>query len=373
MENRYKLTALLAFAAIIAVACPACGQIVYGQPTTGNLQFIYNNWTLKKSLVEVGISQTTVPLSGFVPLGENLEAEFYVATSSNSLDLSLVELNLSGLSDFRLQINRSFANDALLLSGGVNLPTGKKNLDLSAEWLVLQYLSQNYLNFPTIRLGEGFGFNLLFGGAAMLGSVRCGAGVMYQYNGTYKPYADAGDYNPGDLLSMNAGGDLQKGLSSLSGDIIYNVYTADRLDSKKIFRQSPDADLRLGWIYDNKAYVVNTGFRYQIRGRNTRYDEGDEILEQLKLYGNEFSAGGSVIWNIKKDWSVAPSLEIRLIAGNEQVFGSSKIFGFGGTLGRKLGKNADFVFGYKYFTGSTDGGNIDLSGFQLTGGLNIGI
>jgi hypothetical protein len=373
MENRYKLTALLVFAAILMVAGPTWGQIVYGQATTGNLQFIYNNWTLKKSLVEVGISQTTVPLSGFVPLGENLEAEFYIATSSNSLDLSLVELNLSGLSDFRLQISRSFADDALLLSGGVNLPTGKKNLNLSTEWLVLQYLSQNYFNFPTIRLGEGFGFSLLFGGATMLGSVRCGAGLMYQYNGTYKPYAEAGDYNPGDLLSMNAGGDLQKGLSSFSGDIIYNIYTTDRLDGEKIFRQSPDADLRLGWRYDNKAYVINTGVRYQIRGRNTRYDEGDEILEQLKLYGNEFSAGGSVSWNIRNDWSVAPSLDMRLIAGNEQVFGSSKIYGFGATLGRKFGKNADFTFGYKYLTGSTDGGNIDLSGYQLTAGLNIGI
>jgi hypothetical protein len=357
----------------LSMTSPIQSQIIYGQQTSGDLQIIYSHWTLKSERGTIKIGQFMSPIGGFIPLGENFEASFYVAGSSNKLNLPQKEMNLSGLSDCHLQINHSFLNDAFLLSGGVNLPTGKKNLDLAEEWLVMEYLSQDYLAFPMSRLGEGFGCNILAGVAFSTGAMQCGAGAMYQYTGTYEPYKDAGEYNPGDVYSANVGADLKTGYMTWSADIIYTGYTTDKLEDKKSFKQSPQVDMRLGGIYGNRAFSTSAELRYLIRGRNTRYSETETIVEQLKIYGNEFMAGGNIAWSFAGGWSLAPSAEMRLIAANEEDVGKSNIYGFGGELGRKLGNSASLNLGFKYLTGDADGGKIDLTGYQISAAFRTGL
>ena len=54
---------------------------------------------------------------------------------------------------------------------------------------------------------------------------------------------------------------------------------------------------------------------------------------------------------------------------DENMSEGSTIFGFGGEYARNIGTGVDINLGLTYYTGSANGGNISLSGFQLTGGL----
>lgn len=355
---------------VLAGGSTARGQIVYGQPTAGNIEAVYNSWTLDEDGTETTVSQFMIPVTGFVPLQEDFELSFYAANSSNNLEAAGQEYTLNGLSDVRLQVNHSFSEDHILLSAVVNLPTGKKELDFSEEWQVLQALSTNYLSFPMQRFGEGFGFSLLLGGAAMLGeNIRGGAGVMYQYVGSYKPYEGFGDYNPGDLFSVNAGADLEQGSTVWSLDAIYTRYTTDQVNDISSFKQTPQLDMRFSVQNSGEKIGLSGLLRYVLRGDNKIFSPEGEELTPLKLYGDEFTVAGALTWMFKPEWYLRPAADIRTVAGNDIDFDNSTIIGLGAGLSKDLGDNMKVEGGYKLYTGSADGGEIDLSGYQITFGL----
>ncbi|UCD17493.1 MAG: hypothetical protein JSV44_00875 [Candidatus Zixiibacteriota bacterium] len=367
---RIKKTCCL-LAVLLAVCSPAAwGQILYGQPTAGSIQFSYTDWSIESSSGKTTISQLTIPVNGFIPLQNDFEALFYVASSSNDLVERGTEYSLAGMSDFRLMLNRSFMDDHLVTSLGVNLPLGKKKLDLSKEWIIIDYLSDNYLSFPVRRFGEGLGLSLLFGGAGSAGEMRYGAGVMYQYNGTYEPYEGYDDYNPGDLVSFNLGAEIHSDEFTLGSDLIISLYTADRSGDTRVYKQGDQVDFRLAGSHGTELFAATAAVRYLWRGAQTGYDtDTDKEIESLKSYGNEFVVTGMVSWSLMSDWSFAPAAELKLISANEMGFDNSSVFGFGAGIGRKLGERVNFDVGARLYTGNADGGNVDLSGFQITGGL----
>ncbi len=362
---------LIIIAAIIMFACSgASAQIIYGTPTTGGIQFLYTDWTIKNGDAKTTISQSTIPLTGFVPLQENLEAQFYAASSFNSLTRSGTDFTMSGLTDVRVMLNRSFSDDRFLASVGLNLPVGKKKLSLDDEWVVVEYLSQNFLNFPVRRLGQGLGVSLMLGGVGALGQLKCGGGIMYQVNGSYEPYKGFKNYNPGDMFSINGGTEYNKDNLTLSTNLIYSTYSTDNVNGDKVFSQGDEVNFSVGGLLKQKKYDATAAVHYTWRGRNATYDTTGSVIERLKFYGNEFSVGTVVTWYPVQDWSVSPGIDYKIIASNENGFGDSKIFGFGARFGRQLSENTDVGLGVKFYTGKADDSRLDLSGTQITAGIS---
>jgi hypothetical protein len=371
MQNHKFLIIITAAVGILLSASSASGQIIYGQPPWAGTRLIYSHWSLDSSGSTVEINQFMLPVSGFVPVKDNLEVRFYMANASNDVDDSVGSYSMSGLSDLRLQINQSLAEDRILTSVGINLPTGKKKLNLIEERLVMNYLSQNYLSFPIRRLGEGIGLNFLIGAAAASGETRYGASVMFQLNGAYEAYEGDGDYNPGEQLSISAGAETKLSDILLNANMIFSTYSVDKLDGNKIFKQSRQLDIVLGGSYSTKRYAISAGMRYLIRDRNTRYvpDSTEAISDQLKIFGNEFSFDTRFSWMPSEMWYIMPMMDLRVIAANEIDNGGSNIFGLGIETGRKLGKAIEAGVGLKYMTGSAGDGKFDLSGFQFSTSL----
>lgn len=373
MNNHKNIIVAGVAAAIILLSSSALGQIVYGQPASAGFRLIYSHWSIKyNDGATVKINQFMLPVSGFIPIRENVEARFYVADASNKLNLPTEDYTLSGLSDMRLQISSALLDEHLLTSLGINLPTGKKELDFDKEGQVMDYLSLNYLSFPIRRLGEGLGINLLAGLAESSGNTRYGVSACWGYTGAYKAYEEAADYDPGDLFSINAGLDVKGDKTSLAMDMAFTTYGTDELDNQKVFKQSDMFDIHAGWNYFEESYTFGFDSRYLIRGRNTTYDTtaAETIRDQLKIYGNEFFLGGNFFWTKTNSQHFGPVAELRLIGANEYDFGSSSNIGFGFEYGTKLGKSANLGLGMKYYTGKADDGNIDLSGYQVSANLS---
>ncbi|MCP4570191.1 MAG: hypothetical protein GY841_21635 [FCB group bacterium] len=368
--NKMLKTAALGGLLIALTSMPAIGQIIYDQPTAGSINIEYIGWTVESDSSSTDISQLVLPISGFIPLQDNLEMRFSVANMSSSIDYGTDEYDLAGLNDIRLQVNKSLADDRLLLSLGVNLPTGKKELTLDEEYRVLQILSLNFLEFPIRSLGGGMGFNIMAGGATMAGDARLGLALTYQLNGSYTPYEDYDDYDPGDQFSVIAGADLPQGRHNLSAQAIYTAYTDDLIDGDKVFAQGDQFDLRLTDRMGGEAFAVEALVGMLFRGNNTRYDSTEKVIEQLKLYGNEFYLFGGVTWLPEPKWSVTPSMQFRSISDDDRDSGSSSLLGLGATVGRQMSEKAGLSFGLTYYTGSADGGDLDISGLRFSLGLS---
>ena len=369
MRN-HKGTMLGAMVIIIGLsAASADAQIIYGRPTSGHLQLVYSNWSLEDEYGKVDVSQLMIPATGFIPLQENLELRFSAADASTTVGVDNADYSLSGLTDLRLQVNQSLSDDKLLLSLGINLPTGKKKLSQDEDRLIMEFLTQNYLTFPLRRYGEGFGVNGLVGAAAVSGNIRYGGTLMYQINGAYQAYQEQGDYKPGNQFRASLGADTRSDAWRWAADVAFSVYSTDKIDAQQVYKQGSHLDLHLGSGYDAEKTKINVDFRYLIRSRNTHYDSTGAVFDQLKVYGNEFYFGSRVAYAPSKAWFVAPLADLRLIAGNEYEFGGSYTVGIGVESGRTFGEGFDFAAGFKYYTGSADDGNIDLAGWQLTAGL----
>jgi hypothetical protein len=362
MKSKYLLlTALL----LPVLAGGTSAQIMYGQPSAADLQFIYTHWDIDAgdSLGEASVDQMSFPLRGFIPAGDNAEMLIYLAGAWNSLDRPATdEYTLTGLGDARLQYNRSFVDDQLLLSIGLNLPSGKRELSIEDEAPVLTTLSQSYLSFPMRQFGEGFGFSIMLGGAQMLGAFRAGASAMYQYNGSYAPYEGVDDYDPGDMISFNAGIDRSFENGQIGANAILSLYTKDKLEGSEVFKQSTAVDLRLTGQYGNDNGQLSGTIGYLVRGRNTTFVENTE--EEVKIYGNELWGRAGYMYGLGK-WRLGPVVELRNIAENEQDLGSATIFGGGAAISRSLGETMGFELSGRYYTGEADGGDLDLTGYQL--------
>ncbi len=373
-----SLTALALLLAFVAVDVSA--QVVYGQPTAGGARFIYNSWKISNDEGDTTLSQFVTPVSGFIPVKENVDLSFFVASSSNKLKMPSEEMTLNGLTDFRLQGRRSFADDRVIASLGLNLPTGKKDLNQVDEYPVLLAMSANFLELPLRRLGEGFGFNALLGGATTMGDkVKAGIGLSYQFVGTYTPQSGLPDYNPGDVFAINGSTEIVDEDLTYLINVVYSLYSTDKSDGVDQFRQSPSLDIRFG--LNRKDEVISYGgmARYVVRGNNKLIDLKDpNAISFSKVYGNEFSFAAHLGWTMAEDWYIVPEAEVRMIGSNDLYFDHSTVFGFGGSAGRQLGKNFHVNGGFKLYTGSVEtldpGDNnakisSDLSGYRITLGL----
>ncbi|MEA2031004.1 MAG: hypothetical protein U9N55_05340 [candidate division Zixibacteria bacterium] len=370
MRNK-TLLYIVCMLIVIGGFSSAFGQIRYGQNTAGQLKFTYSHWKIENGDTATTIDQMSFPVSGFLPLKDNLEMHLFFAGATNNINNNNNDISLSGLGDMRLQVNQSLSDDQWLVSAGLNLPTGKKSLDPDGRQ-ILSALSENYLSFPVRRLGRGLGFNVLLGTAraSSSGNTRYGGGIMYQFNGTYEPYEGTGDYNPGDMISANAGVDISSGPTTVSIDAIYSLFAEDKVNDNKVFCQSPLLDLRLGVLRKMGSSSASLRLRYAMRGENKRYGgDNNEEISSLQLFGNEFLLAGNASFAVSESLYLIPLAELRLISENEQDFGNASIVGFGSNLDYKLGQQTKLTFGGKLYTGSADGGNFDLSGIQLTAGL----
>lgn len=363
---------ILIIIGIILLVSPGFTQIVFDQPSSGGGRMIYSHWSIEDKDGTKKLNQFVIPVYGFVPIKDNLEARFSLSTVSSNLDSAGTDYKLSGLSDLRVQFNQSLADDRLLLSVGLNLPTGKKKLNLTDEWPIMEYLSRDYINVPVRKYGEGLGINLLTGYATQAGEMQLGATMSIGIEGAYKAYETSegsDDYNPGDIFSLSVGADGPFKNWKVSSRISFTTYGTDKMDKKKIYRAGRQLALQFGAATDKGTYQIATNINYILRGRNTRYDSSEEINDQLQLYGNEFAWNSTVSFALADNYNIIPSLELRFVGANEEDLGKSHLFGLGSDLRRRFSDDIGANFGFKYYTGSADGGDIDLKGFQISLGL----
>lgn len=370
--GRVKFSFIIALMAwSVTAAGPASGQIIYGQPASAKLRVIMTSWETSSEGVERSLDQMYIPFSGFIPLQENLEARIFLGGVNNKLDDPEGTKKLSGPTDARIQINKSFSDDRLILSLGFNLPTGKTGLNFEEEWFVTNFLAQDFLAYPNRRLGGGLGVNTLLGGATIAGDYRLGGSVLYHYTGSYEAYQDNGDYDPGNYYSLTAGFKRPFDRFTWISDLTFTSYTDDKQDDLKIYNRGNQFLFRMGGVWQTSEFRASADARYFVRDRNAVYDLAGAIANQLQLYGNEFSLLGSLTWFFDdKKWEFGPLFNFRQIAANEYELGSASNIGVGLQAQRWLSPQYQLGLSYKYLTGEANGGGIDLSGYQLATSLS---
>lgn len=378
INSRIKRLAGLLIVFVLINCAQISAQIISNNLSSTATGFVYTHWTLKyPSNEKISLNQFWVPLSGYVAIQENIEVRYYLAGSSNNLELGKTqgERYLGGVGDARIELSRTFAKDRVMVSGGVNLPFGKTELGINDDRAIIDMLSQNFLEFPMRSFGQGLGLRLTVGAANNISeNTVLGVGAGFEYIGPYNPYFGIGEYDPGDVFSADLGISNRSKTTAYSFSMNYSLFMDDKLDKSKVFKQGQQFGMRARGVYDDDRYRVAAGAGYLFRGRNTRYDlQASSIVDRLKLYGNELVFSFEFGRYLPGGWRFSPLFSLLLIAGNEENLGESRVFTSGGSINKIFSKRYRASFWFKFMNGDADGKTIELSGYQLSTSLSAAI
>lgn len=311
---------------------------------------VYQSWTFENNY---SLTETAFPLVVYFPVNRQVSLSLRSSQATVGGDVS----QLSGMTDTQFQANYYLEKMNLVLTLGLNIPSGKKELSLE-EFQTSAAISYTYLNFTVPSFGQGFNIAPGFSWAAPFGDkFVLGLGATYQYRGGFNPLQDMPDpYKPGDEILATAGFDLKLNeVTSISLDFIYTRYGEDKIGGQKVFGAGDKI---------TASWQVRTFFgmhelrvigRYRSRGKNSYAIGGIFQAEPEKTTPDELEGIGYF------NYFLNSKLSIKFLAEGRSFYGTAAtrpidLGGIGISPLYRVNENLAIPFTFKYFLGDIQGG-----------------
>lgn len=187
-----------------------------------------------------GVQQFSMPLSTAWSLGPSWRVDMTALYANATVryrdakSTSYRESSLAGISDVRMRATGTIINDLLVLTAGINLPTGRTSLSTS-EFGVLRILAAPSLGLGSAPVGAGASGTMGLIVARRLGPWAMAMGGSYEHRGRYQPIAalvagaPSSDFRPGGVLRASVTGDRTVGPHRLSVALAADVFSDDEL------------------------------------------------------------------------------------------------------------------------------------------------
>jgi hypothetical protein len=373
------LFTLIACLTLLAEVCSA--QMIYGDPTHGDVSLIYQHWKLTYNTVsaqpETTLTQFATPIYLFLPVANDWEVHINTGLSSSSVDGGTGSQSLMALSNPLVRVYHSFSEDRVFVCAGISPPGGKTKLD-STELPLAELVSDDYLLLPVKQLGAGVGVLLQVGGAQQYEQLLFGGSASYFVRGSYTYAKGGGDYNPGDEFTLQGSGTLPLDKGSVYLDIGYKYYVADKLESKEIFKNGDQFNLALSGSYEFGKTVGNLGLLFLLRGKDSRRSGEVFNYEPYNSNGNKTVVSGSIRHSFTPAVTAEFLTAYRVIAANKwaktdpSYFGKSDLFSIGAGASYSADNDRYTLFGrLMLHNGSGNDSAISISGTEITVGGKV--
>ncbi|MFL5560019.1 MAG: hypothetical protein ACJ79K_00960 [Gemmatimonadaceae bacterium] len=305
---RVPLAALLAAGGLLA-PCAASAQDA-GVIARAATEMV--SYTLKAGGAEKTISQVVTPLAIVIPIGDRFSFDIATAWARSRVEVkgdSAAPSTVSGLTDTQVRGSYVFGQDAVVVTAGLNLPTGQSTANAS-QFIAAQNISNDFLLFPIGTMGAGFGAT---GGIALahpIGAWNLGVGGSYRHSSDFAPFeyndGQKAHYQPGNELRTRIGVDRAFGSSSAMLGATYSSFGDDKsagatfnTGNRLVFQGGYATTVR-GAGYSLTAWNLT-------RTRGTRADGRDAPSENI----TNIALGASIVVN---GVSFEPILETRHLA-----------------------------------------------------------
>ncbi len=242
-----------------------------------SIEPVYQYWSLQD---QYNLTQVGSVLYLYAPLSREMSFSARGIPSHTGGDVPA----LSGFSDAQLGFAYHLEGPGVVLTLGVNLPTGKKELTQD-EFQTSVLVSNTIFGLQVPNLGQGFGVNPgLLWAHPLSEDVVIGAGAGYYYKGKFNPLQGFKEYDPGDEITANAGLDIRADESStLSADVIFTHYSNDKLDGEDYFSSGSRIVANLQYVRSFEKDELSILARFRTKGKNSAVVGGLLIPDQEKL------------------------------------------------------------------------------------------
>ena len=251
------------------------------------------------------ISELAIPGFVTIPAGSRLTVDVGTAYARAQVASGALRSDVAGLTDTQLRGNFTLGDDFVVLTAGVNLPTGRSSISLD-QLAAAGRIGNDFLDFPVSNMGTGLAAT---GGVAIarpVGEWSVGAGVAVRRSATYEPF-DIPDesfrYQPGNEVRARVGADRPLGAGRLALGVTYAAFGRD------------DAD---GSAYDTGDRVVAQGALTGIVAGQEFTVAAYDLLRAPGFYASGERAGRENLANVFLSLGVhalgsviEPSVELR--------------------------------------------------------------
>lgn len=184
----------------------------------------------------VKVSEFAVPLFVLVPLAPSFSLDIGTSYAQSRVEETVsgktTTSSISGLTDTQVRGNYVIGNDFIVLTAGVNLPTGQSSVSQS-KLAAASLIGSDFLSFPISNMGTGFGGTGGIAVARPVGDWNLGFGVSARRSAQYDPFDAAGGaaihYQPGNEYRARAGLDRAVGTGRFSLGVTYSAFSDDEL------------------------------------------------------------------------------------------------------------------------------------------------
>jgi len=395
---------IIAAGAILAgvSAAGAQGRLVGSRTST--VGSIYQRWSFGDGLYQTalaggdsirieGASQLTMPISLVVPLGSRWTADISgaytsgtVSLASRDTTLNVDHYTLNGLTDLRLRATGRVVGDNVIVTLGINLPTGKTSLS-PEEFSAIRVLAAPAFAFQTPTLGIGTGATAGVVLARQLRGWAWALGGSYELRNAYDPVTFVGKMNPSDALHVSVGGDGLVGKHGMTIGLSADVFTKDHLTplgtvgSTTQDVSAASVETQLGPIFtaDWQLRVATSRFReltlYVVDRYRTKYKRGGSTVDGSS--GNYLDTGIQTQLPVARSSAVITQFNIRNHTGlkSDQTLATAAITSAALTLGlvQHLGQGYVLQPFAQAQTGRMKTGNNSSNVQSLSAGVTLGL
>lgn len=180
----------------------------------------------------VRITETVLPVAVVVPITPRLTADVataYVSAWSRSTGASGDRSAIHGLTDTQLRASYTLGNDAVVVTAGLNLPTGRyavrdRELDAAGQ------IGNDFLGFPVSSLGDGLAATAGVAAARPFGAWNVGVGLSTRRAAAFDAFEVAEGtvrFRPASEHRARVGVDRLVGDGQLSAGLTYAAFGRD--------------------------------------------------------------------------------------------------------------------------------------------------
>ena len=336
------------------------------------------------------LTQWSIPVSVVVPVGNRWTVDLTSAYASSEVNLSSVDpvtgsdgYSLSGLADVRLRATGRIIGDAVLLTAGINLPTGKTELN-EEELSALRVVAAPALSLQVPVLGVGGTGTLGVVFARPIGSWNWAFGASYEMRNKYTPVSIAAglpvDLSPGDAVRLSLGTDRLIGQNSMTLGLSADFFTEEKLEATEATGE-PSPPTQLGPIFtaDWQFNAVTTRFReltfYVVERYRSQYKRnGDKTPDSDANY---LDVGVRAVAGVAPSTGVLVALNGRHHTGmdSDQFLTTAAIASGTLTLGlvQQIASNYSLQPFVRVQGGRLESGNASSNVTGFSGGLSLGV
>jgi hypothetical protein len=192
-----------------------------------------------KTPVNETVSELAFPIFVSVPVLPALRIDVGTAYATARYerrinDSTTTTSQMNGLTDTQLRANYSLGQDFVVLTAGLNLPTGSATVS-PTELDAATRIGSDFLMFPISGFGSGFGMT---GGVAIakpLGAWNVGFATSVRQSSEYEPFKDANDsvttFDPGMEIRTRFNVDHPFGTGRVSAGFTFSKFGDDKANA----------------------------------------------------------------------------------------------------------------------------------------------